>query len=121
MNTEQQTLIDQAVTLAEQWQNRANQLLTKEEKQLQEQMKRLLTHPRDKVLLSKMIDQSFRSHNPKRVADQISSLMREEGVPQFFSSVEKAFIHLFVGVGKYFSRIAVPKLIEQMRASSSRA
>ncbi len=121
MNTEQQTLIDQAITLAEQWQNRANQLLTKEEKQLQEQMKRLLTHPRDKVLLSKMIDQSFRSHNPKRVADQISSLIREEGVPQFFSTVEKAAIHLFVGVGKHFSRMTVPKLIEQMRASSSRA
>lgn len=121
MNTQQQALVDQAVTLAEQWQNRANQLLTREEKQLQEQMKRLLTHPRDKVLLSKMIDQSFRSGNPKRVADQISSLMREQGVPEFFSSLEKVFIHLFISMGKYFPGLTVPKLIEQMRASSSRA
>lgn len=120
-NTVQQNLTAEAVALAEQWQNRANQLLTKEEKIIQEQMKRLLTHPHDKVLLSRMIDQSFRSHDPKRVADQISSLMKEEGVPEFFSRVEKLLIQMFIGVGKHFSSLAVPKLIEQMRSSSSRA
>ena len=121
MDTAQKHLIDQAIALAEQWQNRANQLLTKEEKHIQEQMKRLLTHPHDKVLLSRMIDQSFRSRNPKRVADQISSLMHEEGVPEFFSRVEKLLIQMFIGVGKHFSSLAVPKLIDQMRSSSSRA
>jgi len=113
--------IDQAITLAEQWQTRANQLLTKEEKHIQEQMKQLLTHPKDKVLLSRLIDQSFRSNNPKRVADQISNLLQEEGVPEFFSRVEKLAIQMFVGLGRHFSSLTVPKLIEQMRSSSSRA
>ncbi len=121
MSLSQQQHIDQAVTLAEQWQTRANQLLTKEEKHLQEQMKQLLTHPKDKVLLSRLIDQSFRSNNPKRVADQISNLLHEEGVPEFFSRVEKLAIQMFVGLGRHFSSLAVPKLIDQMRSSSSRA
>ena len=121
MSISHQQHIDQAVTLAEQWQTRANQLLTKEEKHIQEQMKQLLTHPKDKVLLSRLIDQSFRSNNPKRVADQISNLLQEEGVPEFFSRVEKLAIQMFVGFGRRFSSLTVPKLIEQMRSSSSRA
>ena len=116
-----QELYSKAVTLAETWQNRANELLTKEEKNIQDQMKRLLTHPHDKVLLSKLIDQSFRSKDPKRVADQISNLMEEEGVPEFFSRVEKILIQMFVGVGKHVSAFAVPRMIEQMRSASSRA
>lgn len=121
MHAADQQIVEQAIALAEQWQNRANQLLTKEERHIQEQMKRLLTHPHDKILLTRMIDQSFRSHNPKRVADQLASLMAEEGVPAFLSRTEKLVVQMFIGMGKYFSSLAVPKLIEQMRASSSRA
>lgn len=121
MHAADRQIVEQAIALAEQWQNRANQLLTKEERHIQEQMKRLLTHPRDKVLLTRMIDQSFRSHNPKRVADQLASLMADEGVPAFLGRVEKLVVQMFIGMGKYFSSMAVPKLIEQMRASSSRA
>ena len=61
MNTVPQSIIDQAIAVAEQWQNRANQLLTQEEKRLQDQMQRLLNHPEDKFLFSRMIDQAFRS------------------------------------------------------------
>ncbi len=122
MDTQQTLdLFNEAVALAETWQNRANELLTKEEKHIQEQMKRLLTHPHDKVLLSKMIDQSFRSSDSRRVADQISNLMEEEGVPEFFNRVEKLLIQMFVGVGKHFSSFAVPRMIDQMRNASSRA
>ncbi len=122
MDTHQnQDLYHQAVKLAEIWQNRANELLTGEEKHLQEQMQRLLTNPHDKVLLTKMIDQSFRSSDPNRVADQLANLMAEEGVPEFLNRVEKLVIQMFIGLGKHFSALAVPKLIDQMRSSSSRA
>ncbi len=45
-----------ALSLAKAWQDRANELLTSEEKGIQEQMKRLMTHPIDKAVLTKMID-----------------------------------------------------------------
>ena len=66
-----------AVELAAKWQDRANAMLTQEEKVIQEQMERLLTHPLDKVVLTRMIDQCFRSHDHERVADQVNHLLRE--------------------------------------------
>jgi RHH-type proline utilization regulon transcriptional repressor/proline dehydrogenase/delta 1-pyrroline-5-carboxylate dehydrogenase len=86
--TSEESLIQEAIKTAEQWQNRANELLTAEEKDIQEQMVRLLTHPMDKVVLTKLIDQSFRSHDNRRVADQVNTLLRSRGVPDFFSRVE---------------------------------
>jgi len=116
-----ETIIDEAIDLAKAWQNRANELLTAEEKGIAEQMMRLLIHPLDKVILTKMIDQSFRSHNPGRVADQINSLLRKYGVPDFFSSVDKLLVQMFLGLGRYIPSISVPKVIEKMRHDSSRA
>lgn len=120
-NSTNDHLIQKSIQLAAHWQTRANELLTQEEKFIQDQLKRLLTNPHDKVLLTKMIDQSFRSQDPKRIADQLSNLMAEEGVPEFLGRVEKLFIQMFMGVGKHFSSIAVPTMIKQMRSGSSRA
>ncbi len=117
----QSSIIEQATQLARTWQVRANELLTSEEEKIQQQMTRLLTNPADKILLTKIIDQSFRPHNPERVADQIDTLLEEYGVPHFFGDVEKLLIQMFVGLGKHFPAFAVPKMIEQMRGSSSRA
>ncbi len=110
-----------AAALAARWQNRANQLLTAEEKTIQEQMNRLLTHPMDKVVLTRMIDQCFRSHDHQRVADQVNHLLSEYGVPDFFSRVERLLIQMFMGMGRHFPHLSVPRLVEQMRHSSSRA
>jgi len=120
-NIVESSLAKKSIKLAAQWQERANELLTQEEKFIQDQLKRLLTNPHDKVLLTKMIDQSFRSRDPKRIADQLSNLMEEEGVPEFLGRVEKLFIQMFMGFGKHFSSVAVPTMIKQMRAGSSRA
>ncbi|MGA7144078.1 MAG: proline dehydrogenase family protein, partial [Desulfobacterales bacterium] len=116
-----QTITKDAISRAQSWQNRANDLLTDEEKGIAEQMMRLLTHPMDKVILTKMIDQSFRSHNPGRVADQINSVLKKYGVPDFFSSVDKLLVQMFLGLGRYIPSISVPKVIEKMRHDSSRA
>lgn len=111
----------EAITLAKIWQNRANQLLTHEEKGIQEQMLRLVTHPLDKAILTQLIDQSFRSESPARVADQIDNLIREYGVPDFFTKVEKLLVQMFIGIGKHVPSLLVPKMIDKMRHDSSRA
>lgn len=115
------SLIEETVSLAGTWQNRANDLLTSEEKAIQDQMVRLLTNPMDKVILTKMIDQSFRCHDSSRVADQVNSLLRKFGVPDFFSKVDKLLIQMFLGLGRHFPALTVPKMIEKMRHNSSRA
>ena len=114
-------VIQRSVDTAAAWLNRANELLTEDEKDIQEQMLRLLTHPEDKVILTKMIDQSFRSHDPARVADQVNSILRRYGVPDFFSRVDRLLVQMFLGLGRYFPTLTVPKMIGKMRSTSSRA
>jgi RHH-type transcriptional regulator, proline utilization regulon repressor / proline dehydrogenase / delta 1-pyrroline-5-carboxylate dehydrogenase len=114
-------IVQKAVETAEKWQNRANELLTAEEKGVQEQMLRLLTHPMDKVVLTKLIDQSFRSHDNRRVADQVNAILKSHGVPDFFSKVEKLLVQMFLGLGRHVPSLSVPKMIEKMRQDSSRA
>ncbi|MFQ5485144.1 MAG: bifunctional proline dehydrogenase/L-glutamate gamma-semialdehyde dehydrogenase, partial [Desulfobacterales bacterium] len=64
--------------------------------------------------------QGFRSQNPERVADQIELLFKKYGIPDF-SLLEKMLVRLFLGVGRYFPGISVPKVISKMRDESSRA
>jgi RHH-type transcriptional regulator, proline utilization regulon repressor / proline dehydrogenase / delta 1-pyrroline-5-carboxylate dehydrogenase len=110
----------EAADLAQAWLNRSNQLLTAEEKGYQQQIKHLLTHPQDKVALTRLIDQSFRSENFARVADQVSYLLERYGVPGFFSLQDKLLMHLFRKAGRHLPGLSVPRMIEKMRQDSER-
>ncbi len=115
------TLSRKAIDLAEFWQKRANALLRPEERAIQEMMMRLLSSPLDKVILTKMMDQGFRSGSYGRVADQINDLMRTHGIPGFFRVSEKLLMRLFLSLGRHVPAISVPRIIEKMRSDSSRS
>ncbi|HDL08514.1 MAG TPA: aldehyde dehydrogenase, partial [Desulfobacteraceae bacterium] len=113
-------IVNEAVELAKAWQDRANELMTQQEKSIQDQMAKLLTHRSDKVVFAKLIDQCFRSKEPDRVADQVNLLFREFGIPVFFSTWEKDLVRLFMGVGRHVPKVSVPMMIEKIRKMSSR-
>jgi RHH-type transcriptional regulator, proline utilization regulon repressor / proline dehydrogenase / delta 1-pyrroline-5-carboxylate dehydrogenase len=115
------TLIEDAVQQAKKWQDRANELMTSEERVIQKQLQRLLENPVDKVVMTQMIDQSFRSKNERRVADQINEIFKRYGVPEFFTSTDKILMRLFLGVGRHFPHVSVPRVMEKMREDSSRS
>ena len=89
--------VTNALSLARAWQDRANELLTSEEKGIQEQMQQLMAHPIDKAVLTKMIDQSFRPRDPSRVADQVNAILTSHGIPDFFPRVDRLLIQMFLG------------------------
>ncbi|UCD81297.1 MAG: proline dehydrogenase family protein, partial [Desulfobacterales bacterium] len=113
------TLTEEAIRLATQWQNRANELQTPQEKTRHRKFGKLFTSPKDKVILTQLIDQSFRTANSRRVADQIHYLLTAYGIPSFFSLPEKILMLLFIHVGRYLPRITVPRIIKKMRQNSS--
>ena len=86
---ETDTIVKDAIELAQSWQNRANALMTQRERSRYNQLARLQSDPRNKILLTQLIDQSFRSRNYRRVADQIYYLLCKYGIPDFFSDFEK--------------------------------
>ena len=110
--------IEDAIALAGRWQDRANALMTRPERARGRKMARLMRDPRDKVILTALIDQGFRSADPRRVADQIVHLFTASGVPRFFTPTEKALLGLFVRFGRSVPDIAVPRVIARLRADT---
>jgi RHH-type proline utilization regulon transcriptional repressor/proline dehydrogenase/delta 1-pyrroline-5-carboxylate dehydrogenase len=113
-------MVHQAILLAEKWLGRANELMTSEEKAIQHQMHHLLTHPKDKLALTQLIDRSFRSGNSSKVAAQINAILRRYGVPRFFSEKEKFLTYAFMMVGRHLPGISIPQVMEKIRKDSDR-
>jgi len=111
-------LIEEAVALAKNWQDRANALLTKPEKQRYQKLARLVASPDDKAILTALIDQGFRPRRMRRAADQIRHVLVARGVPRFFSIPEKVLIRLFIHLGGFIPGYAVPRITAKMRADS---
>jgi RHH-type proline utilization regulon transcriptional repressor/proline dehydrogenase/delta 1-pyrroline-5-carboxylate dehydrogenase len=111
-------MVNEAIALAERWQNRANALLSRREKRHHQQMARLLSNPKDKILLVKLIDQSFRSRSPRRVADQIKYLLAEYGIPSFFSPLERLLMRAFASTARFIPDLTVPIMIKKMRTDT---
>jgi RHH-type proline utilization regulon transcriptional repressor/proline dehydrogenase/delta 1-pyrroline-5-carboxylate dehydrogenase len=114
-------LIADAIRLAAKWQRRANELKNSREKVRHDKLARLLANPLSIIILTQLIDQSFRSADYRRVADQIYYLLTKYGIPGFFSLSEKLLMALFISFGRYFPNLTVPGVIAKMRKDSSHA
>jgi len=114
-------IVEEALSLAKNWQDRANALLQPEEKRRYRRLARLVANADDKVILTALIDQCFRSRDERRVADQMCHLLSAHGTPRFFSLAEKALIQLFLRAGRYVPSVTVPRIIARMRADSRHA
>lgn len=108
-------IVEDAIFLAEFWQKKANKLRTSGDIALLNQMARLLSNPLDKIILSKMIDQSFRSSNKYRTADQINYLIKRYSLPLFLTDPEKILFRLFLSFGRYVPSLSVPLFIDNIR------
>jgi len=102
------------------------QFLDKSEKEitaaeLKEQKKYaiLIQNPGDKVLLSKLLDESSQIRDNKKLALRMKVLIERYGVPQFFSSSDAYLLKLFTTFGYWFDFIAVPVFKKRLRSDTS--
>lgn len=114
-------LTDRAVSRSRKWQEKAHMERTADEKAFHRQLERLLSHPGGKAVMVALIDQSFRSKKPARVADQIHHIFKTHGIPKFFSATDRLLVHLFLAAGRHIPRMAVPGIIGRMRRDSRRS
>src|SRR5213596_1435535 len=89
------TLIDQAVALARELQTRATELQSPAERRQQAELDRMLRNPADKATLVQLTDQAFRSHTAARTAEQFTYILDVQGIPRFFSPLDKALLRGF--------------------------
>lgn len=108
-------IMNRAIALAEKWQDRATELVSDFDKKFHLKMNKMLSNPMDKVLLIELMDQSFRSENPKRVANQVEYLFSKYGMASFFTTPERFLVFLFRNAGVYLPGISVPMFIDYIR------
>lgn len=109
------TLAQNAIELAKKWQTKADELVSQFDQKFNVRVKKMLSNPMDKVLLIELMDQSFRSKNNARVANQINFLFDKYGMAEFFTNTERFLIFMFKNVGTYLPDISVPLFIKNVR------
>ena len=107
--------IDQAIDLARELQTRAAELQTPAERRQQAELDRMLQTPADKVTLVQLTDQAFRSRAAARTADQFTHILDVQGVPRFFSPLDRALLRGFQTFGGWLPGVAVPLVKEHMQ------
>ena len=112
MNNE---LISQAVDLARRLQLRAMELQTPAERRQQAELDRMLQTPADKATLVQLTDQAFRPRSAARVADQFAHILDVQGIPRFFSPLDRAMLRGFQTFGGWLPGVSVPLVKEHMR------
>lgn len=108
-------LIDRAIALARVLQQRANQLQTPAERRQQAELDRMLQHPEDKATLVQMTDQAFRSRRAQRTVDQFAHILDVQGIPRFFSPIDRALLRGFQHFGGWLPGVAAPLVMERMQ------
>ncbi len=108
-----------ACELARRIQQRAVELQTPAERKQQAELDRMLQHPEDKVTLTQMTDQGFRSRSPDRAVDQLIHILDVQGIPRFFSQLDRALLRGFQSFGNYLPGVAVPMVKDKMRKETS--
>ncbi|MGC3972311.1 MAG: proline dehydrogenase family protein [Pirellulales bacterium] len=107
--------IDAAVRLAGTLQQRATELQTAAERRQQAELDRMLRTPADKATLVQLTDQAFRSQQAARTAEQFTHILDVQGIPRFFSPVDRALLRGFQTFGDWLPSVTVPLVKAHLR------
>ncbi len=114
MNISEKTVQD-VKEVAYQWQKKIQVSRKDKEEHFHDMMTKMLKNPMNKIFLIELLDQSFRSNNGDRVADQLEHIFAKYKNTDFFSQFEQILIWLFRDVGIYVSSISIPLFIKYLR------
>ena len=112
-------LVADAVHLARRLQKRAVDLQTPQERRQQAELDRMIQRPADKATLVQMTDEAFRSASAWRAADQLTHILDVQGVPRFFSPIDRTLLRGFQSFGGYLPGVVVPMVKEKMHQETA--
>ena len=98
--------IEAAVALARVLQERATALQTAAERRQQAELDRMLQTPEDKITLVQLTDQAFRCQSSARTAEHLTHILDVQGVPRFFSPMERTLLRGFQTFGGWLPALA---------------
>ncbi len=110
-----EAILNNAKVLATAWQESIEKNRDASEKKFHAIMKRMLKDPKSKIFLIELLDQSFRSHNHARIANQLEYIFNKYENTSFFTQFEQLLVWAFRNVGVYIPSISVPLFIQYLR------
>jgi len=105
---------------AKQFLDKAEKELTPQEVKEQKKYASLIQTPANKILLSKMLDESSQVRDNKKLAKRMKLLIEEYGVPDFFSPFDRFQLRLFTSIGYLFDGISIPLFKERLRKETDK-
>src|SRR3954449_1178268 len=111
--------VQQALALARELCRRARDLQTPQERRQQAELDRMMQSPHDRATLMQLTDQAFRSQRPHRAADQLIHILDVQGVPRFFSAVDRTLLMGFQSFGSYLPGVAIPFVKDRMQQETA--
>lgn len=99
---------------------KADKELTPEEVKEQKKFASLIQTPANKILLSKMLDESSQVRDSKKLAKRMKLLIKEYGVPDFFNSFDQFQLKLFTCFGYMFDKISIPLFKARLRKETDK-
>ncbi|HSX26417.1 MAG TPA: bifunctional proline dehydrogenase/L-glutamate gamma-semialdehyde dehydrogenase [Chlamydiales bacterium] len=109
-----------AIELAALMLKEAANTITPQEKTIQEQLSRLMCDPVGKAFTMAMTDECFRSSSNRRVADQMTYLLNQMGIPHYLDWVKRSELFLFKALGPKISQFLVPLATRTLRKETTR-
>ena len=103
-----EAMADAAVRLAAELQREAVRLQSGAERRQQAELDLMLSNPADKATLVELTDQAFRSQAAARTAEQFTHILDVQGIPRFFSPLDKALLLGFQTFGGWLPSVTVP-------------
>lgn len=98
---------------------RANREEHWSEKRRQAKLAKLMVDPKAKAFTTSLADQSFRPHNPDRIADQMLYLIKRFGIPSYLSTIDRLKLKFFAKYGHHHAKELIPLATRQLRKEMS--
>jgi len=108
-------ILNEVKPVATAWQTLIEGEREQSEKEFHATMNRMLKNPMNKIFLIELLDQSFRSLDNKRVADQLEFLFSKYNDIDFFTLFEDLLIWSFRHIGIYIPEFSIPMFIKYLR------
>ena len=112
------TLADQAIDLAAEILNASRDNETSEERKRSAMMARMMRDEPGKKFTIAMADQVLRIRRPARAADRMNRLVKDYGVPAYFSGIDQSAARVGNELASWLPNLLMPLVTKKVRHDS---
>lgn len=109
----------EVVAWVRQLQIKCDHELTPSEREEQKKYALLVRNPKDKLFLTKVLDESSQIRHSRKLSQRMKLLIDRYGVPEFFNTSDRLMMKLFAAVGYHFDFVAMPIFKAKLRQDTA--